>query len=144
MAFISVTRLRIRSIRFLPGFALHTLRSLKQIKNAHGFRGGALLADRSWTFWTLTAWDSEETMRRYMITGSHKLAMPRLLEWCDEASVVHWNQQETDLPPWDTADKRMRKEGRISKVRNPSPRHAGLNYRPPRTTTGGTIRPASS
>jgi hypothetical protein len=143
MAFVSVTRLRIRSIRFLPGFVLHTLRSLKQVKHANGFQGGALLADRSWTFWTMTAWDSDEAMRRYMTTAPHKVAMPRLLHWCDEASVVHWNQPETGLPPWSAADQRMRNDGRASKVRNPSPQHASLNYRPPRTTTGGTIRPAT-
>lgn len=144
MAFVSVTRLRIRSVRFLPAFALHTFRSLKQVKNASGFQGGALLADRSWTFWTMTTWDNGESMRRYMIAGAHKIAMPRLLEWCDEASVVHWNQPETDLPSWNAADQRMREDGRASKVHNPSPRHAGLNYRAPRTTTGGTIRPATS
>ncbi len=144
MAFVSVTRLRIRSIRFLPGFALHALRSLRQVRRANGFQGGALLADRSWTFWTMTAWDSDQSMRRYMTTGSHKMAMPRLMDWCDEASVVHWDQAEPDLPSWNTADQRMRKEGRASKVRNPSPRHATLNYRPPRTTTGGIIQSAAS
>lgn len=144
MALISVTRLRIRSIRFLPGFALHTLRSVKQVKNAAGFEGGAVLLDRSWTFWTMTAWNGSESMRRYMTTGSHKVAMPRLLEWCDEACVVHWDQPETGLPSWNAADQRMRKDGRISKVHNPSPQHATLNYRPPRTTMGRTIQPAAS
>jgi hypothetical protein len=50
MPFISVTRLRIRSIRFLAGFALHALRSLKQVKNANGFRGGALLTAEAGPF----------------------------------------------------------------------------------------------
>jgi len=143
MAFISITRLRIRSIRFLPGFALHTLRSQAQIKKAAGFQGGGLLADRSWTFWTMTAWDTQESMRSYMTTGDHKRAMPHLLNWCDEASVVHWEQPETTLPSWTEADQRMRSNGRASKVRNPSPQHATLDYRTPRVTTGGSIRPAN-
>ena len=29
----------------------------------HGFRGGSLLPDARWTFWTLTVWDSAEAMR---------------------------------------------------------------------------------
>ena len=144
MAFISVTRLRIRSIRFLPGFAVHTLRSIKQVKKASGFEGGALLPDRNWTFWTLTAWDSEESMRRYMTAGAHKTAMPRLLEWCDEASIVHWHQAEIELPSWDVADQRMRKEGRPSKVHHPTPQHASLTYRAPRTTRGGIIQPVNT
>jgi len=134
MIFVSLTRLRIRSFRFVPLFAFHALRSMRQVKMAPGFQRGALLADRSWTFWTMTAWDTQENMRRYMTTGSHKTAMPHLLHWCDEASVAHWEQPENSLPSWTEADKRMREEGRASKVRNPSPQHATLNYRAPRTT----------
>ncbi len=139
MIFVSLTRLRIRSIRFVPLFVLHTSGSLRQVRRAPGFQGGALLADRSWTFWTLTAWDTQESMRGYMISGSHKKAMPHLLDWCDEASVAHWTQPEPNLPSWTEADRRMRESGRISKVLHPSPQHATLSYRAPRTTTGGTI-----
>lgn len=142
MSFVSVTRLRIRSARFLPLFARHTFRSLQQVKHASGFRGGSLLADRSWTFWTLTTWDSQDSMRRYMIEGSHRAAMPYLLEWCDEASIVHWEQAQGDLPAWSEADRRMREQGRISKVKFPSSCHATLSYRAPRLTTAGPIRPA--
>ncbi len=60
MPFIGVTRLRIQSIRFLPFFAINALRSLQQVRNARGYLGGSLLADRTWTFWTMTAWDSKE------------------------------------------------------------------------------------
>jgi Domain of unknown function (DUF3291) len=144
MIFVSLTRLRIRSMRFLPLFAFHTWRSLKQIKRAPGFLTGALLLDRSWTFWTMTAWENEASMRRYMIAGSHKIAMTHLLEWCDEASVAHWTQPYAALPSWAEADARMRKEGRASKVENPSPHHADLSYRPPRTAAGAKIMPVKS
>jgi heme-degrading monooxygenase HmoA len=140
--FISVTRLRIRSIRFMPFFAIHTQRSLSQVRRAPGFRTGALLPDRSFTFWTLTAWDSQEDMRRYMTTGSHKTVMPRLMHWCDEASVAHWTQEDETLPSWIEADQRMRSEGRASKLNHPGPNHADLTYREPRTTGGAPIRRA--
>ena len=143
MPFISVTRLRVRSIRFLPFFLLYTYRSLRQVKKSTGFQCGRLLADRSSTFWTMTAWDDQENMRRFMTTDSHKAAMPRLLDWCDEASVVHWDQAEGALPSWTEADQRMRASGRASKVRNPSPHHATLTYRTPRVSTGGAIRAAN-
>jgi hypothetical protein len=142
MTFVSLTRLRIRSIRFVPFFVLYLLRTRAQIKKAPGFEQGKLLADRSWTFWTMTAWDCQESMRHYMTTGSHKKAMPHLLHWCDEASVAHWSQPESALPSWEEADRRMREEGRASKVRNPSPQHADLSYRAPRTTGGALIRPS--
>lgn len=143
MPFVSVTRLRLRSVRFLPRFVVHTLRSIRQVKHAQGFLGGSLLPDRSWTFWTMTAWDSRDSMRAIMVSGSHRTAMPFLLDWCDEASVTHWDQDTDALPPWTEADRRMRESGRPSKVRNPSPEHAALAFRAPRTIGGGPIRPAA-
>jgi heme-degrading monooxygenase HmoA len=140
MPFISITRLRVRSIRFLPFFALYAYRSLRQAKASSGFQHGGLLADRNRTFWTMTAWDNQESMRHFMTTGSHSAAMPRLLDWCDEASVVHWDQAEAALPSWTEADQRMRASGRASKVRNPSPQHATLSYRTPRVSTVGEVR----
>jgi hypothetical protein len=90
-----------------------------------------LLADRGWTFWTMTSWDSAASMRGFMTAGAHRAAMPRLLHWCDEASVVHWEQVGTALPTWPEADRRMRESGRPSKLHHPSPGHAALAYRPP-------------
>jgi heme-degrading monooxygenase HmoA len=140
MIFVSLTRLRVRSFRFVPPLVLQTFRSVRQVKKAPGFQHGALLADRSWTFWTMTAWDTQESMSQFMTSGSHRRAMPHLLDWCDEASVAHWSQPETTLPSWTEADKRMRQDGRASKVRNPSPDHATLSFRTPRTTGHATIQ----
>jgi hypothetical protein len=140
MAFISLTRLRIRSFRFVPAFALHTLGVLRQVSEAPGFQSGALLADRRWTFWTATVWDNEASMRAYMTSGSHMKAMPHLLHWCDEASVAHWTQPDNTLPTWTEADIRMRESGRASKVLYPSPQHASLSFRTPRSTPVVPIR----
>ena len=142
MTFISLTRLRIRSIRFLPFFALQTFQALRQVRKASGFQTGALLQDRNWTYWTMTVWDSQASMRLYMTTGPHKQAMPHLMDWCDEASVAHWDQEESTLPTWEEADRRMRPTGRPSKVRKPSSRHVNLTYREPRTSNVVSIRRA--
>ncbi|GJE42143.1 DUF3291 domain-containing protein [Methylobacterium soli] len=144
MPLISITRLRIRSIRFLPGFALLALRTRNQVLRAPGFTGGSILNDRSWVFWTMTAWDEEASMRRYVTGGAHRVAMPRLVEWCDEASIVHWTQPDAALPSWAEADRRMRANGRPSRLRHPSPDHATLGYRPPRLTGAGPLRPSVS
>jgi heme-degrading monooxygenase HmoA len=144
MSLIGVTRLRVRSVRYLPAFAVHFLRTRKQVRQAPGFQGGSVLQDRHWTFWTMTAWDSEESMRSYVTSAPHRTTMPYLLEWCDEASVVHWDQREDGLPSWPEANRRMRESGRPSKVRNPSPQHATLSYRPPRTSAASAIAPKRS
>ena len=144
MPFVSVTRLRIRSLRFLPGFFVQAFRSQRQVRHAEGLRGGSLLADRHWTFWTLTVWDSGEKMRSYILSGAHRETMPKLLNWCDEASLVHWEQSDDTLPDWHEAEARMRSEGRPSKVRHPSRRHQDLSFKPPRSFTGSPLFPHSS
>ena len=139
--FVSITRLRIRSIRFMPGFAFHAIRSQRQVGRASGFLAGALLPDRNWTFWTMTGWDNIESMRAYMMAGPHRAAMPKLAKWCAEASVVHWEQKGGDLPSWIEADARMRKDGRPTKISHPGPHHQALDFAPPRVTAGQTINP---
>lgn len=139
MIFLSLTRLRLRSVRYMPLFALYAVRSLRQIRRAPGFLSGKLLPDDSWTFWTMTAWHNADSMRGYMTAGAHKSAMPHLLNWCDEASIAHWEQEELTLPSWEEADERMRQIGRPSKVKHPSPDHASLSYRRPRTSRSAAI-----
>lgn len=143
MPFVSITRLRIRAIRFLPGLAVLAIRTRNQVLRAPGFRGGALLNDRAFALWTMTAWDDEASMRGYVLGGAHRIAMPRLVAWCDEASVVHWTQPEDALPSWEEADRRMRADGRPSRVRHPSPDHAGLTYRAPRLTGATPLGPSA-
>lgn len=132
--FVSITRLRLRSWRFFPAFLLQTARTIAQARKSDGFGGRALLRDRQRTFWTMTLWQDEAAMRRFMTSGAHLKAMPHLLDWCDEASVVHWWQENAGPPGWHEVERRMRTEGRISKVRNPSPDHAEMRFRSPRTT----------
>jgi hypothetical protein len=129
--FVSITRLRLRSARFLPMFMVFALRSLLQARRASGFQAASLLADRRWTFWTMTVWNGQESMKAFMTTGAHRSAMPHLLNWCDEASLVHWEQSEP-LTSWPEADRRLRAEGRPSKVRFPSVDHVPMTFAHPR------------
>ncbi len=131
MPFISATRLRIRSFRFMPAFILHTFRSSRQLVKAPGFLNGKTLVDRKLVFWTLTSWADEASMRAYRNSGAHKAAMPKLQYWCDEASVAHWQQETAGLPTWPDTHQQMLK-GRISKVRHPSPDHLSMQIAAPR------------
>ena len=142
MVFVSITRLRIRSLRFMPLFVIHAMESVRQTRQAEGFVAGSLLRDRRRTFWTMTLWRDHGAMQGFMSSGAHLKAMPKLLDWCDEASVVHWTQADAAAPDWAVADARMRAEGRPSKVRHPSPNHKDLAYDPPRSGVGAPIKPA--
>jgi hypothetical protein len=131
MALISITRLRIRRWWFLPQFVFESLRSSKQAARADGNIHVALLRDRHLTFWTATSWTDEAAMKAFMHARPHGPVMRKLLEWCDEASLVHWTQDGGELPAWDEAHRRLEQQGRASKVHHPSAAHTALKYPPP-------------
>lgn len=141
MPFVSITRLRVRSLRFMPAFIVHTLGANAQVKTAAGFLAGSLLPDRQRAFWTMTLWRDPADMRRYITSGAHFRTMPKLMRWCDEASIVHWDQGGPSLPSWPDADQRMRAEGRPSKVLHPSADHQNLTYAAPRLAGAAPIMP---
>lgn len=145
MPVLSVTRLRVRALRFMPGFLLYTYQSKRQLSRSPGFLGGALANAPALTFWTTTAWTDDESMKRFRDTDWHKAAMPKLLDWCSEASLARWTQETPDLPDAVAMLNRIRTIGRISKVRHPTPGHAAKQTVPdgrvPRP--GLPIRPQS-
>jgi hypothetical protein len=81
----------------------------------------------------LTAWASEKDMRAYRNSGAHLKAMPKLLNWCDEAHAPHWHQEGTELPGWHKAYEHITApETRISKVLYSSKDHLTKHFPPPR------------
>ena len=134
---VSVTRLRVRSWRFLPAFFIRVFRSALQAKRAPGNLAVTILREANKTFWTRTAWVDEKAMKAFILAGPHRGAMKRLLDWCDEASVVRWIQDVAELPSWEEAYRRMREEGRPSKVHFPSADHVAFRIAPIRTGSTG-------
>jgi hypothetical protein len=131
MPLASITRLRVRSIRYLPEFLFRALASVRQARTSNGCLFADVRREAKTVFWTRTLWRDEPSMRAFMTTGAHRKVMPKILNWCDEASLTHW-QQEDDTPPmWPEAKTRVRNEGRISRVRYPSPAHQRGETVPP-------------
>jgi Domain of unknown function (DUF3291) len=140
MPVISITRLRVRSWRYLPAFYVSVMRVARQARNAPGNLAVRIFADKRSTFWTSTSWESESAMRAFMLARPHGPIMRKLLEWCDEASLVHWTQPNPELPSWPEAYRRLIAEGRPSKVNHPSPAHTAHNLPPPGTNLRGELR----
>jgi hypothetical protein len=107
------------------------LRSSLQAKRSSGNLGSRYLNERQLTFWTLSVWESEASMRNFMMSGAHRRAMPKLLDWCEEAALGHWHQEHATLPSWTEAHQQMVSKGRLSKVRNPSPNQLAQRIPPP-------------
>ena len=140
MPIVSVTRLCVRSWIFLPALFMRALRIGRQAKKAPGNLAVKVLNDRRRAFWTCTSWESEAAMRAFMLASPHGPAMRKLLEWCDEASTVHWSQPGAELPTWIEAHRRMQREGRMSKVNHPSEDHKRYVIAPPRDDGAGERR----
>ena len=132
MSTVSITRLRVRSWQFLPQFLLHAMRSAWQVKKASGVQSATIMKEDWRTYWTRTIWTDEAMMKKFMISGNHRIAMPKLMSICDEASVARWHQNDSTIPSWDEAHKRMQHEGRASKVNNPSAAQNAFHIPAPR------------
>jgi Domain of unknown function (DUF3291) len=140
MPVISVTRLRVRSWRFIPGFVFTTFRVGRQARQAEGNLAVKIFRDARNAFWTCTSWDSEASMRAFMLAEPHGPAMRKLLEWCDEAALAHWTQEDEELPSWADAHRIMLRRGRPSKVNHPSDAQKGYRIDAPGTSTKTEIR----
>jgi hypothetical protein len=124
---VVVTRLHVRWWRSLPPFVVHVWRIRRQAQLSAGFLGGALAGELPFGFWTFTVWTDEPAMRAFQKAAPHVNTMSRLPHWCDEASYVHWQQDDASLPPPAAALVRMRDGGKLSRVDHPSAAHAAGN-----------------
>jgi len=118
---VSITRLRVRSQWYLPLFLVHAMRTMSQAQNAEGIASVETRFEKNNVVWTKTIWQDENWMKKYRGSGAHQIAMRLLSEMCSEASVVRWNQETADLPRWEEAHRRMLADGKLSKVKHPSP-----------------------
>lgn len=132
MPLISVTRLRLRSYRYLLPFSFYSALSTWQAKRAPGNLGVSLLIDVNKTFWTRTVWQDEMCLHNFVRAGFHRRVMPKLLDWADEASTVHWEQETPKLPDWYEAHQRMVREGFRGKLKYPSPAHIAYEIAEPK------------
>ena len=88
MLFLSVMHLRLRSARCLIPFMICALMSSRQARHSRSNLGVKLLRDANRAFWILTARQKDENLHSLIMAGSHRRAMPKLLDRCDEASVA--------------------------------------------------------
>jgi hypothetical protein len=113
----------VRSGRYLPAFFFAALRSAFQARRAKDNLAVTILREAHNTYWTRSLWANEAAMTSFMLSGVHRTVMPKLLKWCDEASVARWTQDSPQQPTWDEVHQRMQRDGRTSRVNHPSEAH---------------------
>ena len=112
-----------------------------QLVQAPGFVRGKLMVAGLKTFWTMSVWRDEAAMRAYRGSGAHGGVMPKLVDWCDEGSVVHWEQETDALPSWEVAHQRMAADGRVSRVNRPSENQKARRIPAPRVLLDRPVAP---
>lgn len=133
---VSITRLRVRSIWYMPLFMLHAMRTLMQAQRAEGVHGVETRFEKNNVVWTKTIWTDEAAMKKYRGSGAHQVAMRLLSEICSEAAYARWQQEMAGLPTWEEAHQRILREGTLSKVKHPSPLHAAGRTAPEMMMSG--------
>jgi hypothetical protein len=107
---------------------------VRQAERSTGFLGGRLLVNAKNVFWTMTVWKDEAAMNAYRTARAHRQAMPKLLNWCNEAAVVHWTQDSSEIPFWREVPQRMADGGKLSKVYHPSAVQASAEIPAPKSS----------
>jgi quinol monooxygenase YgiN len=130
MPLVAITRMRLRSPRFLPAFFWHAMQTDRQIRSAPGCLASDTRRADDGAFWTRTVWEDAAAMRAFVGSGAHRRVMPKLSHWCDEASYTHWDQDGAALPTWEEAERRLTEQGHRSRLRHPSSAHL-TNSHPP-------------
>jgi len=133
---VSITRLRVRSIFYMPLFMLHAMRTITQAQKAEGILGAETRFEKNNVVWTKTVWQDEAAMKKYRGSGAHQAAMRLLYELCSEAAFARWAQDTPGLPTWEEAHRRILAEGKLSKLKRPSPLHAAGKAAPERMMPG--------
>jgi heme-degrading monooxygenase HmoA len=95
MPFVSITRLRVRSYRYLPGFLIQSFRAARQARRAAGSLAVSVLRDADRAFWTRTAWRDEAATRAFMRSGVHR-------------RIRHDSRHGAMKPPWRIGPGRQR------------------------------------
>jgi hypothetical protein len=117
---VSITRARLRSIRFLLPFARCSLRCWWQATNTAVNLGVRLRKTRGLRFWTLTIWENEDALKAYRDILLRGKVMPRARHWFDENSAAHWEQESMKMPSWENAASLLKERGHFSEVDHPS------------------------
>jgi quinol monooxygenase YgiN len=108
---IVVTRLRLKDPSLLDEFFNAAVALFEQATSSEGNLGADALAEANNTWWSCSAWRDRASMRSYVDTEPHRTTRARLDDWCDEATFGDWEQDESSLPDWQTAYRRLVDDG---------------------------------
>ena len=107
-----LTRLPLRSHLRIPRVMGATLRIVRQLGRSEGLVGYALKADLLHkTFWTMSAWDDDRAVARFVRSEAHQRAMTRLAPHLRASAIETFVRAGAELPlTWSEVAELLRAE----------------------------------
>jgi hypothetical protein len=108
---ITITSIRLRSVWYFFKLSLHGLKISLQLRKAPGF---IKIKNTGFGYlhYTITTWESKESMQRAMREGAHGEAMKESAALATE--IVSYTYESDEFPSWKVA-KEMIKQGKAMK-----------------------------
>ena len=103
--FISVTYLELKSITKIFRFIKYNFRVVKQMKNTPGLLKQETRGRSLYRYYTLTAWNSKQSMLNFRNSEAHLEAMRITKSVATKADAI--NFESDDLPGWKLAFQMM-------------------------------------
>ena len=105
-----LTYLPLKKYRTIPRFLGYAKRVEAQLANTKGLIGYSLRAKfMQHSFWTLSVWESEETLQAFVHKGFHEGIMKVLMPDMAVPNFVRWKIKGSACPPsWEEALNRPR------------------------------------
>ena len=116
MAIVVITRLRLRDPAVLEDFFAAASAALEAATKADGNLGADAAAEANNTWWTSSSWRDRGSIGAFVRQQAHLRAMAGLDDWCDEATFVDWDQDDSKLPDWQTAYQHLVADGQSAKL----------------------------
>ncbi len=107
--FITVTSIKLRSVWYFFKLSLNGMRIVKQTKHEKGF---IKMKNTGFGYlhYTLSAWQSEEDIKRFSRSGAHLAAMKETRNISTEVKIYTYSAAE--MPAWKEAKNLLNEKGR--------------------------------
>jgi hypothetical protein len=93
----------------IPRFMRYTLQIRRQLADSGGLIGYSMDANvASREFWTLSVWEDEESLMRFVGRNPHSRVMADLVPYMGQTKFVQWRVSGSNIPlNWEEARNRM-------------------------------------
>ena len=105
--------------------------AIEQAQKSEGNLGADALADADNAWWSVSAWQERRPMQAYVHSEPHLSISARLDHFCDEATLVDWEQDGPDLPDWQTNWRHLVADGKVAELTHPSAANQTRAFPPP-------------